>query len=730
MRLKDQVEAATRRYRDTTDDRAELDRRRARDGVGVVDTPEQVQARVDRLSRAGVVHADSMLRASPQPPGGDRLVLLESIIDLTSELQAVNFLARGARVAATVGRIVADGPEPRSPWGTGFLIAPSLLVTNNHVLPDAGTASTVLLEMNYERDLDNQPTAVAAYRLDPETLFVTDERLDYTVVAVAAGPGGVAPGDTFGWNRLIREQGKIVIGEPVNVIGHPDGRRKEIAIRENSLLYQFDDFLQYGADTQPGSSGSPAFNDQWEVVALHHAAIPATDENGNWLSIDGGPADPDRPDRVRWVANEGVRVSVLLRDLLDRDLTAGQRRLLTTMGPQALPPSAPERAGRSGPGLRAAGPAGASGAHLVFLHGRAQQGRDPARLRSGWLAGLTAGLSRGAFAPVDAADVWFPFYGDVLAAAVPESLPGRAPAEVTIGHGLEAFPGPADLVTGHGLAAFPGPAGMVTGHGHAAFPGPAGMVTGHGPAAFPGPADLTTGHDPTAFPGTGPADLVVGHGTTVFTVAAPAEKSTRDLYAYLLEQAAERAGMPVPVAAGPAREGFGDDLIRRARRALSWLAARSRLDEVVIATVFRDVAAYLDQEAVRERVLSTVLACLPASGRLVLVGHSLGSVVALDLISRLPSGLSVDVLVTAGSPLGLDTVSDRLITPAPRLARPVGTWVNAWSPADAVAVGCPLSDDWPQAADVITANAEGRAHDIAEYLSDAQVAQAIGTALR
>jgi endonuclease G len=685
MRLKDQVEAATRRYRDTTDDRAELDRRRARDGVGVVDTPEQVQARVDRLSRAGVVHADSMLRASPQPPGGDRLVLLESIIDLTSELQAVNFLARGARVAATVGRIVADGPEPRSPWGTGFLIAPSLLVTNNHVLPDAGTASTVLLEMNYERDLDNQPTAVAAYRLDPETLFVTDERLDYTVVAVAAGPGGVAPGDTFGWNRLIREQGKIVIGEPVNVIGHPDGRRKEIAIRENSLLYQFDDFLQYGADTQPGSSGSPAFNDQWEVVALHHAAIPATDENGNWLSIDGGPADPDRPDRVRWVANEGVRVSVLLRDLLDRDLTAGQRRLLTTMGPQALPPSAPERAERSGPGLRAAGPAGASGAHLVFLHGRAQQGRDPARLRSGWLAGLTAGLSRGAFAPVDAADVWFPFYGDVLAAAVPESLPGRAPAEVTIGHGLEAFPGP---------------------------------------------ADLTTGHDPTAFPGTGPADLVVGHGTTVFTVAAPAEKSTRDLYAYLLEQAAERAGMPVPVAAGPAREGFGDDLIRRARRALSWLAARSRLDEVVIATVFRDVAAYLDQEAVRERVLSAVLACLPASGRLVLVGHSLGSVVALDLISRLPSGLSVDVLVTAGSPLGLDTVSDRLITPAPRLARPVGTWVNAWSPADAVAVGCPLSDDWPQAADVITANAEGRAHDIAEYLSDAQVAQAIGTALR
>ncbi|MEU4619999.1 trypsin-like peptidase domain-containing protein [Actinoplanes sp. NPDC023801] len=654
MKLTDQVNAATRRYRDTTEERAALERRKARDGVRVVDTPEQVTARVDRLSRAGMVHTGSLLRTVPQPPDGDRLVLLESIIGLTSELQAANFLARGARVAATVGRIVADGLEPRSPWGTGFLIAPSLLLTNNHVLPDAGAASSALLELNYERDLDHQPTVVATYRLDPEALFVTDERLDYTVVAVTAGPGGTAPGDTFGWNRLIREQGKIVTGEPVNVIGHPAGRRKEIAIRENSLLYQLDDFLQYDADTQPGSSGSPAYNDQWEVVALHHAGVPATDDNGNWLSIDGGPADPDRPDRVRWLANEGVRVSVLLRDLLGRELSDAQRRLLTTMGPQALPaPSAPERTERFGAGLRAAGPAGASGTHLVFLHGRAQQGRDPARLRSGWLAGLVAGLSRGAFASVDAADVWFPFYGDVLAAAVPESLSGRPSAEV-----------------------------------------------------------------------------VIDHGTTAFTVAAPAEESTRALYAHLLEQAAARAGMPVPVAAGAVREGFGDDLIHGARRALGWLAARSRLDEVVIATVFRDVAAYLDQPAVRERVLGAVLGCLPGSGRLVLVGHSLGSVVALDLISRLPSALSVDVLVTAGSPLGLDSVSDRLLTPPPRLARPVGTWVNAWSPADAVAIGCPLADDWPQAADVITANADGRAHDIAEYLSDARVAQAIGTALR
>ncbi|MBG0568429.1 trypsin-like peptidase domain-containing protein [Actinoplanes aureus] len=656
MNYQEQVDAATRRYRDTSPERVAINQQKARHLASVADSTVQLQARVDRLARAGLVHADSLLRAAPKPHSMDRTILLENIIDLTNELQAANFLSRGAQTAGTVGRIVGDEAEPRTPWGTGFLIAPSLIVTNHHVLPDANMASSALLELNYERDLENQPTSVAAYRLDPCMLFLTDERLDYTVVAVAAGAGNDAPGDTFGWNRLIREQGKIVIGEAVNLIGHPGGRRKEITIRENTLVYQLDDFLHYTSDTQRGSSGSPAFNDQWEVVALHHAAIPATDEHGNWLSLDDGPVGPDRPDQVRWVANEGLRVSVLLDDLLARDLTDSQRRLLTTMGPQALPtPATPalERAGVPAAGLRADRPAGGSGAHLVFVHGRGQQGREPARLRLNWLSGLAEGLSRGSFAPVAAADIRFPFYGDVFASALPESLRDRTMN-----------------------------------------------------------------------------DLVIDYRTTAFAVQIPVNESTRELYARLLEQAATRAGMPIRVSTVREEEGLADGLVRRIRRSLGWVADRSRLDEIVIATVFRDVAAYLDQPAVRDRVLAAVLDCLPDAGRIVLVSHSMGTVVAMDLIARLPAALDVEVLVTAGSPLGLDSVTDRLLTAGPRLARPVTTWINAWCPADAVAIGCPLGDDWPHVTDVITNNADGRAHDIAEYLGDVRVAQAIGIALK
>ena len=55
-----------------------------------------------------------------------------------------------------------------------------------------------------------------------------------------------------------------------------------------------------------------------------------------------------------------------------------------------------------------------------------------------------------------------------------------------------------------------------------------------------------------------------------------------------------------------------------------------------IAAVFRDVAAYLDRDKIRELVLDTVLATTQTSGKLVLVSHSLGTIVAMDLLTRLP----------------------------------------------------------------------------------------------
>jgi pimeloyl-ACP methyl ester carboxylesterase len=144
----------------------------------------------------------------------------------------------------------------------------------------------------------------------------------------------------------------------------------------------------------------------------------------------------------------------------------------------------------------------------------------------------------------------------------------------------------------------------------------------------------------------------------------------------------------------------------------------------VIAAAFRDVAAYLERDEIRKLVLDTVLDELPRSGRMVLVSHSLGTVVAMDLLTRLPDDVEVVRLVTAGSPLGMDSVFTRLLSGGPHRPQRVGAWLNAWCAPDAVAIGCPLRDDWGSAVrEVMTNNHNDRAHDIAEYLADPRVAR-------
>ena len=149
---------------------------------------------------------------------------------------------------------------------------------------------------------------------------------------------------------------------------------------------------------------------------------------------------------------------------------------------------------------------------------------------------------------------------------------------------------------------------------------------------------------------------------------APRDASTRSVYASLLEEAAEQAGLPPEAAAVETEEEGLGDLVGKLHKQLTWLANRSGLDEVLIAAVFRDVAAYLDRDEIRQLVLTTVLQSVPTSGPVVLVSHSLGTVVAMDLLTRLPEQLQVVQLVTAGSPLGhghgLQAAAERRPAPA------------------------------------------------------------------
>jgi endonuclease G len=230
------------------------------------------------------------------------------------------WLADGAKRCDAVARLVTPVE-----MGTGFLASPWLLVTNNHVLTDAATAAGSTATFRYEEDARGRSTRAVKVRLDPDRCFLTSpvDELDYTVVAVAAVKGR-PPGKVFRSVPLVGATGKILSGQPVNIVQHPAGRSREIAVR-NNLLVGVDDarYLTYLTDTEPGSSGSPVFNDAWELVALHSRAEQARDAQGREVDTDGRPVTDDTPESKRvWVANKGVRTSAIVADIKTRVLGA------------------------------------------------------------------------------------------------------------------------------------------------------------------------------------------------------------------------------------------------------------------------------------------------------------------------------------------------------------------------------------------------------------------------
>ena len=200
-------------------------------------------------------------------------------------------------------------------------------MTNNHVLPSNESARFSEIEFDFQNDRLGRPLPVVVYGLEPETFFATSEELDYTLVAVAPRSTGGRELKTYAWTRLDGQQGKALLGDALNIIQHPRGEMKQIVLRSNELVDLLDDFTHYVTDTEPGSSGSPVFNDQWEVVALHHSGVPRM-KDGKLIAKDGSVWEPGMdPDALDWVANEGVRVSRLVDHIRQLAVTGAQARL-------------------------------------------------------------------------------------------------------------------------------------------------------------------------------------------------------------------------------------------------------------------------------------------------------------------------------------------------------------------------------------------------------------------
>ena len=268
---------------------------------------------------------------------------------------SAHFLIEGSEIQKAIAMVtlkVAKGSlTAGSGWGSGFLISNSLFMTNNHVIPSVAFCDDINMQFLYQDNYNSEPALTSEFfETNEDSFFHTNASLDYTIVRLRRnpyrltrfdrldrfGPTGInpvlnpririseferheqlnslkdalaeknqlssidlesiiavfgyTPGSRYGFVPL-RSSVSYPIGLRLNVVQHPRGRKKEVVVQQNELRDVHANVIHYFSDTDYGSSGSPVFNNTWDLMALHHAREPSES------------------------ANEGIRIDKIVADL-------------------------------------------------------------------------------------------------------------------------------------------------------------------------------------------------------------------------------------------------------------------------------------------------------------------------------------------------------------------------------------------------------------------------------
>lgn len=212
---------------------------------------------------------------------------LERIVNQSRAFQHIAVLRRAMeRAEYQVCRVLTQGGT-----GTGFLVARDVVLTCQHVV--AGIApARITLEFDFKvrtpgqpaapgtkyavtSILDTSPPSVADNLAPPKQLEATSDELDYAFLHVDGAPGDeVVDGKARGWVDLAAAGHEILKGSDLVIVQHPNGGPMQIVFDEVGEVNAGKTRVTYTANTEPGSSGSPCFNVDWHVVALHHSGDP------------------------------------------------------------------------------------------------------------------------------------------------------------------------------------------------------------------------------------------------------------------------------------------------------------------------------------------------------------------------------------------------------------------------------------------------------------------------
>ncbi len=229
-------------------------------------------------------------KGDDQSPAVAARLQLERLMERRSRLIDIELAEEVVVAARSVAKLsLRFGSE--SGYGTGFLIGRDQLLTNHHnvVHETYGPATSVDAEFDYDRGVHSSPLVRRA-RTDH---IVSDEADDWAVLTLAA-PVDRPPlklGTPF----------DIGTDDLVVIIQHPLGAFKQFALEPLAVRHVDEARIQYVADTQHGSSGSPVFNSKMHVIALHQAEAEV-------------PVTADGRTETVW-RNQGIHIARIMRGL-------------------------------------------------------------------------------------------------------------------------------------------------------------------------------------------------------------------------------------------------------------------------------------------------------------------------------------------------------------------------------------------------------------------------------
>ena len=233
-------------------------------------------------------------------------------------------------------------------FGTGFLVGPDLMLTNYHVMApaiafrdktgaarDAADPAKVIARFDYKALdgkttlhpgievhladdwlVDSSPFSQADLQARPQQTTPTPDELDHALIRlaepigsspIALGPDTDPSSKSRGWIALPSAEWDFATEPALFIIQHPNGMPMALAMDFESKMTVNANRTRvtYQVGTEPGSSGSPCFNQNWSLVALHHAG------------------DPLYADLQAGAYNEGIPIARVVERLKAKNLTDG-----------------------------------------------------------------------------------------------------------------------------------------------------------------------------------------------------------------------------------------------------------------------------------------------------------------------------------------------------------------------------------------------------------------------